>query len=197
MLEKLGSHRQMPQLLAHFEENQQFYLVQEYIEGKELSHEITPGQQWREAETIALLREILEVLVWVQKHNAIHRDLKPANIMRRQDGKIVLIDFGAVKEIGSQILNPQGQVPSTILIGTPGYMPTEQSHGRPSFCNDIYAVGMIAIQALTGLLLTNLGKDINNEVVWRDRAPHVSDRLADIIDKMVRHHQGERVVINM
>ncbi len=75
--------------LAHFEENQQFYLVQEYIEGKELSHEITPGKQWREAETIALLREILEVLVWVQKHNAIHRDLKPANIMRRQDGKIV------------------------------------------------------------------------------------------------------------
>ncbi len=102
------------------------------------------------------------------------------------------IDFGAVKEIGNQILNPQGQAPSTILIGTPGYMPTEQSHGRPSFCSDIYAVGMIAIQALTGLLPTNLRKDTNNEVVWRDRAPHVSDRLADIIDKMVRHHQGDR-----
>ena len=132
------------------------------------------------------------MLAWVQQHNAIHRDLKPANIMRRQDGKIVLIDFGAVKEIGSQILNPQGQVPSTMMIGTPGYMPIEQFNGRPNLCSDIYAVGIIAIQALTGIYPTNLGEDANHEVVWRDRAPHVSDRLADIIDKMVRHHQGDR-----
>lgn len=192
VLEKLGSHDQIPRLLAHFEENQQFYLVQEYIEGNSLSEEITPGTQWTEEQAIALLREILEVLVHVQENNAIHRDLKPANIMRRQDGKIVLIDFGAVKEIGSQILNSQGQIPSTIIIGTPGYMPIEQLNGRPNLCSDIYAVGMIAIQALTGIYPTNLAEDANHEVVWRDRAPHVSDRLANIIVKMVRHHGSDR-----
>ena len=158
MLGKLGSHDQIPRLLAHIEENQQFYLVQEYIDGQELSEEITPGKQWSEDPTIALLQDILEVLVWVQENKAIHRDLKPANIMRRRDGKIVLIDFGAVKEIGSQILNSQGQVPSTMIIGTPGYMPIEQFNCSPSLCSDIYAVGMIAIQALTGISPTNLGE---------------------------------------
>jgi len=192
VLGKLGSHNQIPQLLAHFEENQQFYLVQEYIEGQELSEEFTAGTQWTEEQAIALLREILEVLVHVQEHKAIHRDLKPANMMRRQDGKLVLIDFGAVKEIGSQILNSQGQVPSTMIIGTPGYMPIEQFNGRPNLCSDIYAVGIIAIQALTGIHPLHLGEDANHEVVWRDRAPQVGDRLADIIDKMVRHHAGDR-----
>ncbi|XZO00175.1 MAG: protein kinase domain-containing protein [Microcoleus sp.] len=86
--------------LDRFEENDNFYLVQEYIQGTLLSKEIFPGQQWKEAQAIAFLREILEILNSIHKANIIHRDIKPSNLIRRtQDRKLVMIDFGAVKEI--------------------------------------------------------------------------------------------------
>ena len=98
-LEKLGNHDRIPRLLAHFEEKQEFYLVQELIEGYDLSKDLLPDKQFGEDEVVQLLRDILEVLEFVQEQGVIHRDLKPQNMMRRQDGKIVLIDFGAVKQI--------------------------------------------------------------------------------------------------
>lgn len=186
ILEKLGNHDRIPRLLAHFEEKQEFYLVQEFIEGKDLSKELLPGLQFGEDEVVDFLREILEVLEFVQQHNVIHRDLKPANIMRRQDGKIVLIDFGAVKEISTQA---QGQ---TQAIGTLGYMPAEQMKGYPQPGSDIYAVGAIAIQALTGASPLELIRDPqSSQIVWRDRV-EVSDKLGEILDKMVSPDSSER-----
>ncbi len=140
-----------------------------------------------------LLQDILEVLVVVHQRNIIHRDIKSQNIMRRrQDGKIVLIDFGAVKEIGTLAVNTQGQVRSTITIGTPGYMPSEQANRDPKLCSDIYAVGIIGIQALTGLLPQQLLQDpTTGELNWRNYV-EVSDNLADIITKMVRYHFSQR-----
>lgn len=118
-----NEHDQIPQLFAHFEENGEFYLVQEFVDGHDLSKELYPGKQLSEAEVVKLLREILEVLVVVHKLNIIHRDIKPQNLMRRgKDGKIVLIYFGAVKEISTLIVNAQGQTSWTVPIGTPGYM---------------------------------------------------------------------------
>ncbi|NJL10998.1 MAG: serine/threonine protein kinase, partial [Calothrix sp. SM1_7_51] len=158
LLHLLGSHDQIPQLLAHFEENQEFYLVQQYIPGNTLGEELIQGKQLTEAEVIALLQTILEPLSFVHQNNVVHRDIKPDNLIRRQsdaarlslrDRKIVLIDFGAVKQIGSQLLNLQGQTKYTVAIGTPGYMPSEQACGNPRYSSDIYAVGMIGIQALT------------------------------------------------
>lgn len=124
VLFKLGkNHSQIPELYDFFEENKKFYLVQEYIEGQDLSYEITSGQQWSEAEVIQLLQEILEVLTFVHEQNVIHRDIKPLNLMRRySDNKLVLIDFGVVKEISTLEVNTQGQISSTIPIGTRGYM---------------------------------------------------------------------------
>jgi len=98
VLYKLGKlHDRIPNLSAHFEENGEFYLVQDFIEGHDLRKELTPGKKLSESYTIALLQNILEILVVVHQQGVIHRDIKPANLMRRQDGKIVLIDFGAVK----------------------------------------------------------------------------------------------------
>ncbi|HEY9654648.1 MAG TPA: protein kinase, partial [Crinalium sp.] len=103
-LRKLGSHDQIPTLLADFEENQEFYLAQEYVEGQPLSDELAAVQRLEEATVIALLRDVLQVLTFVHQNNVIHRDIKPGNLIRRQrDGKFVLIDFGAVKEIQTQI----------------------------------------------------------------------------------------------
>jgi|GEM_PF-4744707 len=193
ILYRLGENNQIPRLYAHFEEDGQFYLVQEFIEGHDLSEEITSGKRKTEEETVRLLQEILEVLVIVHQQNIIHRDIKPQNIMRRKrDGKIVLIDFGAVKEISTLAVNSQGQTTYTIAVGSPGYMPSEQANGKPKLASDIYAVGMIGIQALTGLSPHELQEDTDTgEIIWRNQVS-VSDRLGNILNTMVRYHFRER-----
>ncbi|MHC5827157.1 MAG: protein kinase domain-containing protein, partial [Nostoc sp.] len=149
VLYKLGTHDRIPQLLAYFEENAEFYLVQELIEGHDLSQELTPGKTLSQDQVISLLQELLTILEFVHQQNVIHRDVNPRNILRRQpDGKLILIDFGAVKQITTQIITPQGQTQATVAIGTPGYIPGEQAHGTPKLSSDIYATGIIAIQAL-------------------------------------------------
>jgi len=111
---------------------------------------------------------------------------------RHQDGKIFLIDFGAVKEIASQMVNSQGNVISTVAIGTPGYMPNEQKNGKPCLGSDVYALGMVAIQALTGIMPFNLQEDPQTgEIIWRHYA-QVSDHLANVLTKMVRRHYSLR-----
>jgi eukaryotic-like serine/threonine-protein kinase len=187
------NHAQIPKLFAHFEENKHFYLVQEYIEGEDLSKEIFLGKQLREAEVTKLLQEILQLLTYVHnEQKIIHRDIKPSNLMRRaSDGRIILIDFGAVKQISSQIKNIPGQGISTVPIQSPGYTPYEQIAGNPQFCSDIYALGIVAIQALTGSNPAYLSKDNNSEIIWQDKAS-VTPKLAKIIDKMVRYKFEER-----
>jgi eukaryotic-like serine/threonine-protein kinase len=140
MLLRLGEkHDQIPQLFAYFEEKQEFYLVQEYVEGKTLAQIIERGKILSESEVINLLKDVLQILDYIHSKNVIHRDIKPANLIRRTiDNKIVLIDFGAVKETLAD--------PNTVIIGTPGYMAPEQSQGTPQFCSDIYALGIIGIQ---------------------------------------------------
>ncbi|MGF1986505.1 MAG: protein kinase domain-containing protein [Nostoc sp. ZfuVER08] len=187
VLYQLGNdHEQIPRLFAHFDEGGDFYLVQEYIDGHSLTQEIIPGQRLRENAVLILLKDILEVLVFVHEHNIIHRDIKPQNLMRRHsDGKIVLIDFGSIKKIGALGAG------LTVVVGTPGYMPSEQAKGKPKLSSDIYAVGMIGIQALTGLVPSQLQEDPETgEVIWRHHA-QVSDAFADILDRMTcdRHSQ--------
>lgn len=191
ILEKL-KHDRLPKLLDYFEENGEFFLVQEFIDGRVLTAEITADKLWTEAEVITLLKDILETLNFVHQNKVIHRDLKPDNLIRRaRDNKIVLIDFGAVSEITTQILNSRTQKQRTV-IGTPGYMPPEQQRGQPNLSSDIYAVGIIAIQALTGILPDQLPIDgSSGEIVWRDRV-QVSDRLAKILNKMIRSNYRDR-----
>ncbi|MBC1218497.1 serine/threonine protein kinase, partial [Nostoc sp. UCD120] len=193
VLNRLGNHDRVPRLLAHFEEDQKFYLVQEFIAGYDLSHEINPNKQWSQEKVIALLQDILEALEFLHQNNVIHRDIKPSNLMRRQqDGKIVLIDFGAVKQTGSQTVNAQGQMISTVVVGTPGYIPSEQNQGQPRLCSDIYAVGIIGIEALTNLNPMQLPKDnLTGEIIWRDQA-QVSQQFAEIIDKMLKYDFRQR-----
>jgi serine/threonine-protein kinase len=193
-LYKLGKHNQIPSLLAHFEEGSEFYLAQEFIEGHVLSEEILPGKPLSQSYVMQMIKDILHVLDFVHGQSVIHRDIKPANLIRRfSDNQLVLIDFGAVKEASLQRLDPQGHTSSTMAVGTYGYMPDEQANGRPKFASDIYAVGMLGIQALTGVLPNQLPENFQTgEVVWRDRIPAVDPALADFLDKMVRSHFTQR-----
>jgi serine/threonine protein kinase len=194
VLYRLGSHDQIPRLLAHFEDGQEFYLAQEFIEGDPLAQELMDGRPWSEGRVIVLLKDILQVLVFVHEQQVIHRDLKPSNLIRRKhDRKIVLIDFGAVKQVGTQNVDPDsGLTNITISIGTQGYMPNEQLAGKPRFSSDIYAVGVLGIQALTGIHPKHLGDDIKGEIEWHDRVSQASPELIEILDRMVRYDFRER-----
>ena len=210
VLHKLGSHDRIPRLLAHFAEDHEFYLVQELIEGDELTHEITsidratdgyPIGRMNQIQAIAFLIDVLEILVFVHQQGAIHRDIKPSNLMRRRsDGKLVLIDFGAVKQVETA-LAIASNVKSTVAIGTDGYMPNEQAIGKPRPCSDLYAVGAIAIQGLTGVAPNLLSEDLETgEIAWRSSPDHaafkyraqVSDEFAKVIDKLIKYDFRDR-----
>ncbi|MBW4641595.1 MAG: CHASE2 domain-containing protein [Goleter apudmare HA4340-LM2] len=184
-LEKLGTHHQIPQLLASFEEGAEFYLIQEYIVGHPLNQELASGKSIPENSVIDLLRDLLQTLAFIHKNGVIHRDIKPSNIIRRHsDWKLVLIDFGAVKEVTMLQQENSEQTPFTIGIGTKGYAPSEQCFGRPQYNSDIYALGMIAIKALTGIAPHEFTREADQELTWRDQAK-VSDSLAEILSQMV------------
>ncbi|MEB3125952.1 MAG: serine/threonine-protein kinase, partial [Synechococcales bacterium] len=186
VLQNLGQHDQIPRLLAHFEQDGEFYLVQEFVEGEDLSHQLV---NMDERKTISLLVEILEVLQFVHTSKVIHRDIKPSNLMRRKkDDKLVMIDFGSVKEIRNQTTIETGQRTITVSIGSPGYMPSEQAAGNPRFCSDIYAVGVLGIQALTRVTVPeSIPKDPDtDELQWRGLVQTaVSEGLERILNKMV------------
>ena len=181
-------HPLIPRFWEYFEEDRKLYLVQDFIDGTALNETIGNGLTWDEELVIGLLTDVLEVLEYIHKKDpeehtdtsarGIHRDIKPSNLIRRNsDKKIVVIDFGAVKEI----LDPsQGPNNSTIVIGTPAYMPPEQKNGHPCPNSDIYALGMTGIQALTGQHPWEFGSD-----GWGKMERRVSPKLKPILDKMV------------
>ncbi|WP_421654916.1 protein kinase domain-containing protein [Leptothermofonsia sp. ETS-13] len=197
VLEALGRHDQIPQLLAFFDENREFFLIQELIEGTPLSAELKLRKPWSEAEVCRLLYEVLMILVFIHGYRdrghegIIHRDIKPDNIIRRnRDRKPVLVDFGSVKQIRAQ--SAQEQSGMTINIGTPGYMPAEQARGSPRLNSDIYALGIIGIQASTGLVPNQLQEDRETgELVWRSHAA-ISNELAAILTQMTRYSFRDR-----
>ncbi|WP_052055306.1 serine/threonine-protein kinase [Myxosarcina sp. GI1] len=188
-LHSLGSHDQIPQLLAYFEEEEKFYLVQQYVEGHTLSKALVPGQTWSEAKVIELLRDCANILNFIHSKGVIHRDIKPDNLIcRNSDNKLVLVDFGSVKEV---IVEQTQLLPSTVAVGTRGYMPMEQARGMPRPTSDIYALGIIGIQALAGMSPLSLPEDDDGELIWQDRA-EVSPQLAEILNKMTRSHFKQR-----
>lgn len=192
-LYQLGDHPQIPRLLAHFEQEEEFYLVQEYIQGETLDQELIIGTPWSETKTIALVKDILKVLAFVHDRHTIHRDIKPANLIRREsDRAIILIDFGAVKEV-SQVTTITGETSYTVVVGSPLYMPSEQRAAKPKFSSDLYAVGIVAMRALTGLNAAELPRDRHDELscdLLQTPIP-ISDDFKNFLGKMIHydHHQ--------
>ena len=187
-------HPQIPSLLAYFEEGEQFYLVQEYIEGTTLSEILALGQTFPEHEVIQILQDILEVLVFIHNKNIIHRDIKPSNLIRRySDNKVVLIDFGAVKTMIGEAVKPDSNSAVSIIIGTPGYMPSEQGQGSPVCASDIYSLGLTIIQLLTGRTPQSLKKDQYQEFILSSEPSLTANpKLNEILTKMVLSSLKER-----
>ncbi|MEA5463055.1 protein kinase domain-containing protein [Leptothoe sp. PORK10 BA2] len=192
-LERLGEHDQIPRLLAYFEANYSFYLVQEMIEGTLLKDLLDPQQPMSQRAAAQFLLDLLPVIETVHAQGVIHRDIKPSNIISRKiDGRYVLIDFGAVKQISNRLTDTNARITSTVGIGTQGYMPSEQSAGLPNFSSDLYALGVTVIEALTGLPPHVMKRDSHGEIVWTDKVPDLHPGFAKIIEKMVRYDFNQR-----
>jgi serine/threonine protein kinase, bacterial len=194
-LGKIGNHPQIPRLLDFFEERRNFYLVQEYISGQTIHQEVKQMGLFDEAKIRDFLKEILPIITYIHSQQVIHRDIKPANILRReQDEKLVLIDFGAVKNHVAQI-EPQegsGQTHFTqFAVGTSGYAPPEQLAMRPIFASDIYALGVTCVYLMTG----KSPKDIEynpatGEMMWQKHiqlTKHLTHVLSKMLEVSVRY----------
>jgi serine/threonine protein kinase, bacterial len=193
-LGRIGNHPQVPRLLDFFEDREQFYLVQEYISGATLQQEVKSQGVFSEAGVKQFLSEVLPLLHYIHEQKVIHRDIKPANLIRRaQDSRLVLIDFGAVKNQVSQTAALQsGQTALTAYaIGTPGFAPPEQMAMRPVYSSDIYALGVTCIYLLTGKSPKDLDYNpTTGEMMWEHLvqiSPHLSNVLRKMLDVSVRN----------
>ncbi len=186
-------HSQIPDIIDYFEDDRSLYLVEEAIEGHPLSQELKVGQQWSEADTIELLKEILELVALLHQQKVIHLNLCPENIWRRQsDGKLILTNFGNIERVSTLVLDEFWQATSRRPVGIAGYMPSEQYLGVPKLASDLYAVGAIAIFALTGIPPYQLPKDPETlEIIWRDRV-QVSEALAKFLNKLICYDFNRR-----
>jgi len=183
-LQQLGQHGQIPQLLDAFEEEQEFYLVQEYIEGTVLRELLRQSPSWNEQQALDFLQEVLPILDFIHSKGIIHRDIKPENLIRRvSDQKLFLIDFGAVKQV-TQIVQKQS---SLTVVHSQGYSPPEQLAGMPEINSDIYALGITCIEALTGIspeALVQLRNPQNRQIMWPESLA-ISNEFQLILQKMV------------
>ncbi|MGB3511266.1 MAG: serine/threonine-protein kinase [Microcoleaceae cyanobacterium] len=195
-LKTLGTHPQIPQLLTHFQQDGQQYLVQEYIEGKNLAQELVEKGPFTEIKIRELLNDLLPVLEFLHKSQVIHRDIKPENIIRRTKGQLVLVDFGAAK-----LVEKTGLPKTGTIIGSAAYTAPEQLMGKAVFASDIYSLGVTCIYLLTQVPPFDLFDSRDSKWVWRDylKMP-VSKELGHILDKMLqgatnrRYHSATAII---
>jgi tetratricopeptide (TPR) repeat protein len=190
VLKSLTKEQQIPKFFNYFEQDGQYYLVEEYINGTTLDKSLK--RKWKQEEVIDFLQQILLILQPLHQQNIIHRDIKPTNIIQKyQEHKFVLIDFGAVKKIDDRDSSSQQQKPGT-AIGSYDYAPPEQMQGNPQLNSDIYALGMTAIQLLSGIHPKNIGRDSNNNnIIWEDwNKP--KQELVDLLDRMINFNFQKR-----
>ncbi|MEO0801326.1 MAG: protein kinase [Cyanobacteria bacterium J06642_2] len=183
VLEALGQHSQIPTLYAHFEEGGHFYLVQEFVLGPTLSRELKRHGPMSEEQVRKVLREVAVVLSYVHSNNTVHRDIKPANLIRRkEDQRLVLIDFGAVKQTKLEGMEVSSAITA---IRSLGYSPPEQMSGQAiEPASDLYALGATCLNLLTRQLPTKFFDHKHNCWTWREQL-ELSDEFIDILTKLL------------
>ncbi len=201
-LENLGDHPQIPILLAYCHHENRQYLVQEYINGKNLAQELVDHGVFNEQEIRNLLLDILPILDYIHSKQVIHRDIKPENIIRRiGDEKLFLVDFGAAKEFNPGIMSYTSGV-----IGTAQYAAPEQLRGESRFSSDLYSLGVTCLYLLTNVNPFDMFSNVDNDWTWREYLASnnpVSDELGRIIDKLIqqaikkRYHFAREVLADL
>ncbi|MGD1920022.1 MAG: tetratricopeptide repeat protein, partial [Pleurocapsa sp.] len=171
----IDKYQRLPNPVEYFVDRSKIYIVQEYIEGKNLARIIEDQFILSEAEVIEILMDAAIALQPIHKQQVIHGNIQPSSLIKRQkDQKISLVDFNLVKEAINIIPNSKA-----------GYIPPEQIAGRVTYNSDIYALGMTAIHVLTGTSPHKLEKNPRTgEILWHRKA-RISPNFARILDKMI------------
>ncbi len=190
---RLGKFSQIPAVLTFFELDQGLYLLEEMVMGHPLSQELIPGTPWSEAQTCELMRELLEILIYMHQHDVILRGLRPDNLIRRQtDGKLVIVNLLLLPPRGRSLTERESRPPSLPMDNpleiSHLYMPPEQLQGHPIFNSNLYSLGMIALQALTGLPPVGL-PEIKSH--WHDRV-NVSPKFRALLDRILANETRDR-----
>lgn len=195
VLEDIGNrHSQIPDLFAFFplevpgqiagQTGQFFYIVQEFVDGRDMEAELAARGKFSEAEILEILTEMLKILKFVHDSGSIHRDIKPSNIMRRRDGCLFLLDFGAVKQVTAAAASTQPGKASTGIYSM-GFAPPEQMRGDKVYpATDLYALAVTCITLLTGKQPHELHDTYSDTWTWRIYT-QVSDRLEAIVNRML------------
>jgi serine/threonine protein kinase len=164
------NHPAIPCYLDYFQVNKRrdrfFYLAQQLAEGKSLAVLVEKGWHPNEAEVKHIATQILEIMVYLQQLTppVLHRDIKPQNIIRRSDGQVFLVDFGAVQDVYHNT-----QTGGSTVVGTYGYMAPEQFRGQAVLATDLYALGA----TLMFLLTQKDPADLPHRKLKIDFRPHV------------------------
>lgn len=192
LLERLGTHPRIPGLLAYFENDRGFYTVQELIPGTPLTAELQPNVCWQVEEVIAFLEDVLEPLVLAHRHGSMHSDLHPDNLLRRAaDGRWMPINFGGMLQIQLTMMVAYGLVIPPAEAAQLGYQPLEQLQGLPCAASDVYTLGMLAIQALTGKQPAEFRVNPETvEILWQEHLPpstsSLQAKLVAVLEGMVQ-----------
>jgi ABC-type branched-subunit amino acid transport system substrate-binding protein/serine/threonine protein kinase len=199
ILGKLGKHPKIPRLFDSLEltapvapdrqPQKFFYLVQEYIEGKTLETELLEKGQFTEAEVLVILREVARILEFVHFQDAIHHNIKPAKILRDSLGKIYLVDFGVVKQLNLETIDITGDLaPRKSNSGFKLEYTLSNQYLKPDVypSSDLYSLAVTCLNLLTGKQPNDLLNPETNTWQWRAPDLQVSDRLAEILDRMLQ-----------
>lgn len=187
-LQELGTHPQIPELLTYVEQDGHQYLIQTFIDGRNLEQELAEQGPFNEAQIRQLLSDLLPVVQFIHQHQVIHRDIKPANIIRAGTGQLFLVDLGAAKYATGTALGKTGTV-----IGSAEYIAPEQTRGKPVFASDLYSLGATCIHLLTDLSPFELFDGSSDRWIWRSFLPSpVSPALGEILDKLLQSATSRR-----
>lgn len=188
-LKALGSHPQIPSFVDYIEQENQCFIIQEFVDGSNLEEELTDNGAFSENQIQELLLSILPVIEFVHSHNVIHRDIKPENIIRHHsDRSFSIVDFGAAKRATETALAKTGTT-----IGSAGYAAPEQTFGKAVVGSDLYSLGVTCIHLLTGMHPFDLIDSAEGNWVWRDYLKQpVSKKLGQILDKLLKRGTRQR-----
>jgi len=185
------NHSAIPKYIDYFqvdtESDRHFYIAQQLVDGMSLAKSIESGWCGNEADIQEIANQVLQILIYLHELQPpmIHRDIKPQNLIRRSDGMVTLVDFGAVQDTYRHT-----QIGGNTVVGTYGYMPPEQYRGKALPASDLFGLGATILFMLTGRSPADL-PEIRMKIDFR-RSVNISKGFADWLEIMLEPAAEDR-----
>ena len=193
-LEKMSRYGDIVKIYDVFDENNTAYFSMEYIDGVNLDDYIKQCGHIAENEAVEYIKKIATALKHLHDSRMLHLDLKPKNVMRSNDGRLYLIDFGLSKQY---LDNGEAESSSTIGLGTAGYAPIEQANFKGGFAPtlDIYALGATFYKMLTGITAPESSDIYNNgfaPLTQQMQSCSISTKTISVVEKAMQLRKADR-----